>query len=90
MRNGLQFLKITSCASFLHQVVVSSEEESDDDDAYSDKKWREKLAAEADMEFAEHMGKFQEPEEVTYGREETYDDWADRIYRAFSDRRRQV
>ena len=71
-------------------MVVSSEEESDDDDAYSDKKWREKLAAEADMEFAEHMGKFQEPEEVTYGREETYDDWADRIYRAFSDRRRQV
>ena len=71
-------------------VSIYEEEESDDDDAYSDKKWREKLAAEADMEFAEHMGKFLEPEEVTYGREETYDDWADRIYRAFSDRRRQV
>jgi hypothetical protein len=64
-----------------------------DGEVYSDRKWREKLAAEADFEYAERMGRFQEVEEeenATYGREETYDDWADRIYRAFSDRRRQV
>jgi hypothetical protein len=40
------------------------------------------------------VGKFQELGEEdaalggTFGREETYDDWADRIYAAFSERRR--
>jgi hypothetical protein len=38
------------------------------------------------------VGKFhvveEEEERTTFGQEESYDDWADRIYSAFSERRR--
>ncbi len=70
------------------QVAISSD--SDYEEADSERKWREKLAAEAEDEFREHVGKFHvvEEERTTFGQEESYDDWADRIYSAFSERRR--
>jgi hypothetical protein len=72
------------------QVLISSD--SDTEEADSEQKWREKLAAEAEDEFREHVGKFhvveEEEERTTFGQEESYDDWADRIYSAFSERRR--
>ncbi len=70
------------------QVAISSD--SDSEEADSEQKWREKLAAEAEDEFREHLGKFHvvEEERTTCGQEESYDDWADRIYSAFSERRR--
>jgi len=69
-------------------------DESDDQDgrAYSDKEWRAKLEYECDYEFQTNMGRFEEDADTCFysPNTESYDQWADRIYSAFSARRKRT
>ena len=52
-----------------------------------DAEWREKLAGEFEDEYQSSFGKFDNYSSYSEPSEETYDTWADRIYREFSGRR---
>jgi len=69
------------------RVVVVSESEEEEDD---DKAWNKKMKEECDYEFEENMGKFEFDDSYSGERQETFDDWADRIYKAFSGRRKAL
>jgi len=62
----------------------------DSDD--SDQRWQDRLEEECDMEYENLFGsKYSTPEEDYYSADsESFDAWADRIYSAFSNRRKQL
>ena len=54
-----------------------------------DDEWNDKLAEEYEYEFEHSIGKFEKFTSVDEPSVETYDDWAERIYREFSSKRRK-
>jgi len=54
-----------------------------------EEEWRDKLADECDYEYGTNLGKFEEDDNYIGDSAETYDDWADKIYRAFASSRKR-
>jgi len=69
-------------------IVIDSDSDEDD----SEKVWNKKLKDECDYEFEENMGKFECDNSYSGNsqQQESFDDWADRIYSAFSGRRKAL
>jgi len=51
--------------------------------------WKAKLAEECDYEYETNLGKFEDDLNFVGESSETYDDWADRIYKAFTSSRKR-
>lgn len=64
--------------------------DSDSDEEDSEKVWKNKLKDECDYEFEESMGKYEVDNSYAGNQHESFDDWADRIYNAFSGRRKAL
>jgi len=52
--------------------------------------WRNKLLDESELEFEDNMGKYEYDESYVGVSYESFDEWADRIYKSFSSRRKRM
>eukprot|EP00092_Neocalanus_flemingeri_P015620 GFUD01016908.1.p1 GENE.GFUD01016908.1~~GFUD01016908.1.p1 ORF type:complete len:341 (+),score=110.32 GFUD01016908.1:50-1072(+) len=72
---------VQNCTSFAN--FEKQKERTEDDE------WRDKLAEECDYEYETNLGKFEDAQNYVGESAETYDDWADRIYKAFASSRKR-
>ena len=84
---NLEKLKKNNCkgvtARKTQAFSVEPEDRTEDDE------WRDKLADECEYEYGVSYGKFEDEGDYVGDTAETYDDWADRIYRAFVSSRKR-
>jgi len=73
----------SSYSSVTFTNVEKQKERTEEDE------WRDKLAEECDYEYETHLGKFEDDQNYVGESAETYDDWAERIYKAFSSSRKR-
>jgi len=77
-------LKIGNSHSYVTFNNLEKQKERTEED-----EWRDKLAEECDYEYETHLGKFEDDQNYVGESAETYDDWAERIYKAFSSSRKR-
>ena len=84
---NLEKLKKNNC-----KVVTAGKTQAfsvEPEDRTEDDEWRDKLADECEYEYGVSYGKFEDEGDYVGDTAETYDDWADRIYRAFVSSRKR-
>jgi len=78
-----KFNRSTSTTQRNQTFFEESETRTEEDE------WRDKIADECDYEYGVSYGKFEDQGEYIGDTSETYDDWADRIYKAFASSRKR-